>query len=175
MLKILAIGLTALAITSSSLVDAQTPAATTPDQRLSQAELDTLTDARIAIVKAALQMTPDQEKLWAPVEEAVRSRAMGRQARRASIAARFAELSGRNRIEIMRDFNPVEFLRRRSEALAERSAELKKLADAWQPLYASLTVEQKRRLNVLTVFALREMRDSTERRRFNEDEGDNED
>jgi hypothetical protein len=170
MLKILAIGLTALAVTSSSLVGAQTPSASTPDQRVSRADLDTLTDARIAIVKAALQMTPDQEKLWPPVEEAVRSRAMGRQARRAALATRLAELSQRNRIEIMRDFNPVDFLRRRSDALAERSAELKKLADAWQPLYATLTVEQKRRLNVLTVYALREMRDSVERNRFNESE-----
>ena len=170
MRKTLVAGLTALAVTSSPLVYAQSPSAAAPDQQLSQADLNILTDARIAIVKAALQMTPDQEKLWPPVEEAVRSRAMGRQARRANLATRRVELSGRNRIEILRDRNPVEFLRQRSEALAERSAELKKLADAWQPLYASLTVEQKRRLGVLTVFALREMRDATERRRFDEDE-----
>jgi LTXXQ motif family protein len=170
MLKILAIGLTALAVTSSSSVYAQTPAASAPDQRLTQADLDTLTDARIAIVKAALQLTPDQEKLWPAVEDAVRSRAMGRQARRAELTTRIAQLHERNRIEILRDFNPVEFLRRRSDALAERSAELKKLADAWQPLYATLNVEQKRRLAVLTVFALREMRGAAERGRFDQDQ-----
>ena len=30
------------------------------------------TDARIAAVKAGLKLTPDQEKLWPPVEAAVR-------------------------------------------------------------------------------------------------------
>ena len=43
--------------------------------RLSAADLEHLTDARIEIVKAALQLTPDQEKLWPPIEEAIRARA----------------------------------------------------------------------------------------------------
>jgi hypothetical protein len=32
----------------------------------SQADFKALTDARIAVVKAALQLTPEQEKLWPP-------------------------------------------------------------------------------------------------------------
>jgi hypothetical protein len=46
----------------------------------------------------------------------------------------------------LRDRNPVEFLQRRSTALAQRSADLKKLADAWQPLYQTLSPDQKKRM-----------------------------
>jgi hypothetical protein len=34
-----------------------------------------LTDVRIDIVKIALKMTPDQEKYWPAVEDAIRARA----------------------------------------------------------------------------------------------------
>ena len=48
---------------------------------------------------------------------------------------------------------------------------LKKLADAWQPLYASLDDNQKARLRFLAVYVLREMRDAVESRRMqSEDE-----
>jgi hypothetical protein len=63
MLKTVAAGPTALFVTASSLAYAQAPSATTTatsggDQqaaRLSAADLNALTDARIGIVKAALQ------------------------------------------------------------------------------------------------------------------------
>ena len=48
--------------------------------RLTAADLENLTDARIEIVKAALQLAPDQEKLWPPIEDAIRARAKDRQA-----------------------------------------------------------------------------------------------
>jgi hypothetical protein len=64
----------------------------------------------------------------------------------------------------LRDRNPVEFLNRRSDALAQRAAELKKLAGAWQPLYQTLSTDQKRRLGFLAVYALRELRDAAEQR-----------
>ena len=41
----------------------------------------TLTDMRIGAVKAALQLRPDQEKYWPPVEQAVRDRAAARRQR----------------------------------------------------------------------------------------------
>src|SRR5207237_8682961 len=103
------------------------------------ADLNALTDARIAIVKTALQLTADQEKYWPPIEEAIRFRAKDRQTRLANAAARVAELRDRSPIEILRDRNPVEFLDRGSAALAQRAAELKKLAAAWQPLYQTLS------------------------------------
>ncbi|HET9536728.1 MAG TPA: Spy/CpxP family protein refolding chaperone [Mesorhizobium sp.] len=165
MSKLVCAGLVALVtVGSSSLAHAQVPPAGTAREGLSAAELETLTDARISIVKFALQMTPDQEKLWPAVEEAIRSRAAGRQARLAEREARIAELRDRNAIEILQDRNPVDFLRRRADALGQRAAEVKRLSDAWQPLYETLNTEQKRRLGVAAIFVFREMRDEVEDR-----------
>jgi len=111
-------------------------------------------------------MTPDQEKYWPAIEDVIRSRAKERQARLEGVAARADERSERSRIEVVRDRNPIEFLNRRSDALAQRSAELKKLATSWQPLYQTLTPDQKRRLGFVAIVALRELRDAAEQRRL---------
>jgi LTXXQ motif family protein len=136
MLKTVATGLTALFVTASSLAYAQ-PASTAGSEqeepRLSAADLNALTDARIGIVKAALQLTPEQAKYWPAVEEAIRNRAMGRQTRLAALA-RQREQGG--------DRDPIDAVRHRADALAQRSAELKQLADAWQPLYSTLNPDQ---------------------------------
>ena len=50
--------------------------------------------------------------------------------------------------------------------MTQRGADLKKLADAWQPLYQTFTPEQKRRLGFVAVSALRELRDGVEERRI---------
>jgi hypothetical protein len=65
-------------------------------------------------------------------------------------------------------------LQRRADILAQRSAGLKKLADAWQPLYATLDADQKRRMRVVAVVAIRELRAAVENRRM-QDEDDDED
>jgi LTXXQ motif family protein len=103
------------------------------------------TDARIGIVKAALQLTPEQAKYWPAVEEAIRNRAMGRQVRLAALS----------RQRDQGDSDPIDIVRHRADALAQRSAELKQLADAWQPLAATLTPEQKQRLRFFAVNILR--------------------
>ena len=168
MLKTVAVGLTALIVTASSLAYAQAPSTTTTgggqdDTKLSAADLNALTDARIGIVKAALQLTPEQAKYWPAVEEAIRNRAMGRQVRLAAQA--------RQRDQGDSDF--VDVVRRRADALAQRSAELKQLADAWQPLSATLTPEQKQRLRFFAVNILRLVPRAGELRRMqNEDESD---
>jgi hypothetical protein len=66
----------------------------------------------------------------------------------------------------LRDRNPIEFLNRRAAALAQRSADLKKLAAAWQPLYQTLSPDQKRRLGFLAIAAVRELRGAAEQRRI---------
>jgi hypothetical protein len=48
-------------------------------------------------------------------------------------------------------------MQRRADALAQRSADLKKLADAWQPLYQTLNPDQKKRMAFLTLVVLRRM------------------
>ena len=72
----------------------------------------------------------------------------------------------------MRDRNPVDFMHRRADVLAQRAADLKKLADAWQPLYQTLTPEQKRRMGALTLIVLREARDAVEQRRLQSEDAD---
>ena len=60
--------------------------------------------------------------------------------------------------------------------MAERATALKKLADAWQPLYETLDTNQKARMRLLAVVVLREMRDAAESRRMqSEDEDEAED
>ena len=67
MLKVLAGAATALFVAASPLAYAQTPSGPTPE-RISAADWNKLTDLRIDLVKSALQMTPDQQKLWPAVE-----------------------------------------------------------------------------------------------------------
>jgi hypothetical protein len=136
-------------VSGSSLACAQDPPAQIP----SQIDFKVLTDARIGIVKAALQLTPEQEKLWAPVEEAIRARAEARYRRMAAIAERRSQQG---------EFDPVALLRDRADALTEKAAALKKLADAWGPLYQSLNPDQKQRIRLLAMHVLRELRDGVD-------------
>jgi len=167
MLKTVAAGLTALFVTASSLAYAQAPSAAGAEQenaRPSAADLNALTDARIGIVKAALQLTPEQAKYWPAVEEAIRNRAAGRQVRLAALA-RQRDQGG--------DRDPIDSVRHRADALAQRAAELKQLADAWQPLAATLTPDQKQRLRFFAINILRMVPRAVELRRMEtEDEGD---
>jgi hypothetical protein len=136
-----------------------------------KADIPFLTDQRVEIVKAVLQLRPDQTQYWPAVEQAIRNRAKGREARLTAASDRLSDLSEKGAIEALQDRDPVAFLQRRSANLAQRASELKNLADAWQPLYQTLSPDQKRRLAILTIFVVREMRDRIEQRRM-EDEDD---
>src|SRR5258705_6171657 len=116
MLKIMTAGLAALFISASPLAYAQTTAAS-GDPQDRTAELKGFTDARVEIVKIALQLTPAQEKFWPAVEEAIRNRANARHVRLTNLAARMNE---------ERERTPIEVLRERADALGQRSANLKK-------------------------------------------------
>jgi LTXXQ motif family protein len=168
MWKLVAAGVTALFVTASPLAHAQTPFPAA--KQFSATDWGMLTDARIEIVKAALQLTPDQEKYWPAVEDAIRVRAEHRQARIANVATRIGELRNGGLIEALRNRHPVDLLHRRAGALAQRAADLKKLADAWQPLYQTLQPDQKRRMALLTVFVLHEMGNAVRQRLQSEDQ-----
>ena len=103
------------------------------------------TDARIAALHAGLKLNPDQEKLWPPVEEAIRGLANQRREAREARRERFASMrqqgEGRDVPGMLR------FMADRQAASADA---LRKLADATQPLYASLDDGQKRRLGMLS-------------------------
>jgi hypothetical protein len=128
--------------------------------------VDKLTDARIKIVKATLQLTPDQEKLWPAIENAIRARGKDREARLARAEERVEQRRDRGLEESLRDRDPVDFLNRRADALAQRSADLRRLAEAWGPLYKTLSPEQRQRMGVLGVFVLRDLRSRVEQRRL---------
>ena len=144
---------TALFVASSSLAYAQD----TSQPRLTQTQMNILTDARIGILKAALQLTPEQTKYWPAVEEAIRARAQARYQRIAAIADRLGQ---------GREVDPIELIRGRADALAQRAAGLKKLADAWQPLYQSLNPDQKERMHVLALRVVSQLRDAFDTRRM---------
>jgi LTXXQ motif family protein len=167
MLKIAAAGTTALFLLVSPIANAQSTqtTSTAPPERLNAADRNNLTDMRIDLVKAALQLTPEQEKLWPPVESAIRARAEDRKARVAKLQETVGRRADESRVETLRNRDPIAFLQRRSEALAQRAADLDKLAEAWQPLYKTLNPEQRQRIAALGVFVLHDMSDAVERRR----------
>jgi LTXXQ motif family protein len=176
MLKTVVIGTTALFLTASSIANAQssqTSSAATPE-RLNATDRNTLTDMRVDLVKAALQLTPEQEKYWPAVETAIRANAEDRKARIAKIQETVGIRADQSRIEVMRNRDPIAFLQRRSQALAQRSADLDKLAEAWQPLYNTLSQEQRHRMASLAILVLHDMSDVADRRRAAQSE-DNED
>jgi len=100
-------------------------------------------DARIAAVHAGLKLNADQEKLWPPVEAAVREFAKLR------IDRANARMNGAPGAADKPE-DPVARLRQQAEDMGASSAALKKIADAADPLYKTLDEGQKRRLAVLT-------------------------
>ena len=159
--------LTALFVTASPLACAQAPSG----GAASAVHISTLTDAQIIIVKAALQLTSHEEKHWPAIE---RDSHQGKKIGKACIATaaeRSSERRDRSPIEALRDRDPVDFLHRRADALAQRAADLKKLADAWSSS-DSQSRSRSRRMAFLTIFVLRDMRNGVEQRRLQADEDD---
>jgi hypothetical protein len=109
-----------------------------------------------------LQLRPEQQQLWPAVESAIRARSEARQKRIADLQARMDKPAP--------DMDPVQIVKTRADMLAQRADGLKKLADAWQPLYATLDQDQKRRMRILTVLVLREVRDAIDSRHMTADD-----
>jgi hypothetical protein len=168
MMKIVVLGTTALFLASPvALAQTRSP---TPLEERQGVDQNTLMDLRIDLTKAALQLTPDQEKLWPAVESAIRNRGEDRRARIARVRETVGRRADQNSAENLKNLDPIAFLQRRSEALAQRSADLDKLAEAWQPLYKTLSPEQRQRLGALAVFVLTDMSDVVQRRRAQQSE-----
>jgi hypothetical protein len=146
MWKALIAGTSILTIAGSTLASAQQPApAERPHhaQRLTADDIAAFTDARIAALKTALRLTPDQEKNWPPVEQVLRDLSKERAARHQA------------RNAAGQPVDATERLRNRADALTARAATLRRLADAEKPLYQSLDEAQKRRFTIAVRFAAR--------------------
>jgi len=138
-------GIAALAIAGSTAVYAQHRPWFHHHERMSSEDRAAFTDARIAAVKAGLKLNADQEKLWPPVEAAVRDFAKLRIDR-----ANARMNAGDDSKDSQKPDDPVARLRDRAETMAATAAAMKKIADAADPLYKTLDDGQKRRLALLT-------------------------
>jgi hypothetical protein len=139
-------GIAVLSIAASTAVYAQHRSWFHHHERISPEDRAAFTDARIAAVHAGLKLTPDQEKLWPPVEAAVRDFAKLRTDR----ANARINGPGPNSPDAARPDDPVARLRERADNMATSGAALKRIADAADPLYKTLDDGQKRRLAILT-------------------------
>jgi hypothetical protein len=97
------------------------------------ADLRAVLNARIAALKAVLELTPEQEKLWPVVESAIRASAR-------DASERFKQRSA---------IKPVDFLQVLDMVAAgeeARARDIRSFIAAAKPLVASLNDEQKRRM-----------------------------
>jgi hypothetical protein len=130
----LAVALTALAPAMPMNAHAQRGEADLMERLRPDIASDTYAQSdRQSGLKQALKLSAEQEKLWVPVEEALRNLQ----------EQRYAIQSGLTEAE---PTDQMERLRRRAEVTTQRADALKKLADAVLPLWVTLSEEQKREL-----------------------------
>jgi hypothetical protein len=140
MWKTVLAGSTALAIAGATLAYAQQGPGgrdNAPRWHPSAEDISAYGDARIAALHAGLKLNAEQEKNWPAVESALRDLAKQR-------SERFAAHASADRPK-----DPVERLTLRADAMTQRGAALKKLADAAGPLYKSLDEGQQHRFDAL--------------------------
>ena len=152
MLKPVVVAAAALAIAGSSIVyaqqrfnepgsDGQVAPRSEQHYRPSAQDMAAFTDARIAALRAGLQLTPDQAKNWPPFEQALRDMAKLR------IERMQAHHAGNQQDQAAT--TPFDRLARHADAMAKTGAALKQIADTGMPLYQSLDDAQKRRFRIL--------------------------
>jgi len=102
---------------------------------LSQDEYNRLVDARIAAIKAGLKLNADQERLWAPVETAIRANA----------TERFTRFQQRDTLREQRQ--SMDFMQRlemRGTMMTESAQRSSALSTALRPLWNTFSEDQKR-------------------------------
>ncbi|TDR93044.1 hypothetical protein [Enterovirga rhinocerotis] len=108
----------------------------------SDADAAAVLNARIGALKTVLELSPDQQKLWPPLEASIRKIAADSMAR------------GKQRSEAApTDF--LDLLERVGDAEATRAADLKSFVAAARPLVATLTDVQKNRMPAFLGMAAR--------------------
>lgn len=109
--------------------------------RLSADDVSAFADARIAALKAGLELSSDQAKNWPAFEAALRNMVQLRIDRiKAQQAAQQQDQA---------QTSPFDRLAERADAMSKRSVALKQIADAGAPLYQSLNDTQKARFTML--------------------------
>jgi zinc resistance-associated protein len=107
-------------------------------------------DAHLAALHAGLVLTPEQDALWPALDKAIRGYSQMQADMRRKQHDR-ADMTGDEASgdQPAAEDNPMRILRVTGERLLARGQALKALADASEPLYATLTPDQKRRLPML--------------------------
>lgn len=105
---------------------------------LTAQQLAAESDVRTARLKAELRLTAEQEKNWPGIASALHDLGQSRAERQVAFRAERAQQRDRDDV--------IAWLNRSAGFLSERSAEMKKLADAAQPFYASLDEQQQKQL-----------------------------
>jgi hypothetical protein len=158
MLKPVIAATAALAIAGSTYVYAQQrfdghggfgnggPRAEHQHRHLSADDAAAFADARIAALKAGLELTPDQAKNWPSFEQALRNMVQLRVQR---IQAREAAAAQGTQAPNANATSPFDRMSHRADAMTKRGAVLKQIADAGAPLYQSLNDAQKARFTML--------------------------
>ena len=159
--RALAVALMAATI-PATIVLAQQPPADGPGMERSEKHrgpspevMARLLDGDIAKAKTALNLTPEQEKLWAPLEQQIRDRAADRKQQREEWKKKFEERraerkEAKEKGEKRERPNLLERVEKRSDGMtrmAERmtksAASSKEFAATLKPLYDSFSDEQK--------------------------------
>ena len=111
--------------------------------RPSAEDMAAFTDARIAALKAGLELTPDQAKNWPAFEQALRDMAQLRAQRQQ------AREAAEQQPPTPTPTTPFEQLAHRADSMSKIGAALKHIADTGAPLYQSLNDAQKNRFTML--------------------------
>jgi hypothetical protein len=151
-------GLAGLAFTTIAAGDAKQawPREAPPHERhrLSAEDRKAFVDARVAAIKDGFELTPEQERHWPRLEQALRD----------VTEARLARLETWQERGLSKD--PLETMRDQAGALTEHAGELKKLVSAAEPLYGTLSDAQKQRLFTLMRMAPVRLRHRGRRRHW---------
>ena len=107
--------------------------------RFSAEDMSAFADAHIAAIHAGLRLSADQEKLWPPVEIAIRN----------LTTLHLSHMQAMHQARGMAASDPVGMLRAMADRMGQGADAMRKLTDAASPLYAALDEAQKRRLQVL--------------------------
>jgi hypothetical protein len=104
-------------------------------------------DGRLAWLKAALRLTPEQESLWPALETAIRENAAERM--------RLRQERWQAREERRARADLVDRLDRIGSRLEARAAAVKRLSSALKPLYATFSDDQKEVMRIAIANAMR--------------------
>ncbi len=140
-LAAVALSASAFALSAAAAPGDQQPGPTAMERMQNwAADREAVLEAKLTGMKAGLKLTADQEKLWVPFESAVRESAKSR-------------MDGMRKMMEMRNqgqrMSPVDHLEAMADRMSQAAADIKKIADAAKPLYASLDQAQKHQFATL--------------------------